>query len=133
MLSLRRCALSAERLPPARLLRFVLDAHGGMRLDPLHALGGRGIWIKPERALLARLAVEKSAERRALARAARRLVKVSGDFLPETVTALQDCLTELSARAARAGTAPGSGSSPLLRRLALVRFCLDGLCAPSGN
>lgn len=129
---LRRCALSGERHPAAGLLRFVLDREGALQLDALHVLGGRGLWMKPERDLLSRLAAEKSAERRALSRAARRMVRVPDGIVSEIEQALRACLAGLEEKARRSG-AEVLASTPLGRRVAMVRQCLAGVAAlPQG-
>ncbi|MBX3454557.1 DUF448 domain-containing protein [Ferrovibrio sp.] len=121
----RRCALTGERLPPDRLIRFRIEADGRLLADPRRALGGRGLWLKPERALLVRLGEEKSAERRALARAAKRMVRLEADFLAAWEQDYRAWCADLRGRVVPAQNK--QGETPLMRRLALAEFGLAGL------
>lgn len=123
----RRCALTGERLPPHRLIRFRIEADGRLLADPCRVLGGRGLWMKPERALLVRLGEEKSAERRALARAAKRMVRLAPDYLAAWEQDYRAYCADLRMRAGRAPQR--QGETPLMRRLALAEYGLAGLAA----
>lgn len=46
---LRMCALTRERLPEARLIRFVLGPDGALVPDLAERLPGRGVWVRAER------------------------------------------------------------------------------------
>jgi len=78
----RRCILTRERHPRARLLRFVLDPDGQVVPDVDERLPGRGLWLSPGRDV-----IEMAASRRAFSRAARRPVTVPSD-LADRVEAL---------------------------------------------
>jgi len=65
----RRCIVSGEILPDARLVRFVVDPEGNVIPDIAAKLPGRGLWVKADGASLA-LAVRKNAFSRAAGAAA---------------------------------------------------------------
>ncbi len=71
----RRCVVTRERHPRARLIRFVLDMDGQVVPDVDERLPGRGLWLSPGRDM-----VEMATSRRAFARAARRPVTVPPDL-----------------------------------------------------
>lgn len=63
---LRRCIVTGESLPRHALLRFVLAPDGTVTPDVAARLPGRGVWVRPDRAL-----IDRAAERRLFARAFR--------------------------------------------------------------
>ncbi len=94
----RRCLASGERLPKEALLRFVLDPEGGLVPDLAERLPGRGLWIRPRRAL-----VEKAVKRRLFARAAKTPVGVPADLPGRLATLLRRRCLEGIGLAKRAG------------------------------
>src|SRR5690625_1837902 len=81
---IRRCLASGERLPQDRLLRFVVGPENELVPDLAARLPGRGLWIRPERALL-----ERAIARGLFARAARGPVKVPPDLVERLGAALR--------------------------------------------
>lgn len=73
---LRRCLASGEVLPKAELLRFVVDPSGTLVPDVAGRLPGRGLWLKPERAM-----IERAVTRRLFAKAAKAPVRVPEDLI----------------------------------------------------
>jgi hypothetical protein len=71
----RRCIVTGEILPEARLLRFVIDPSGSVVPDVDAKLPGRGFWVSAERAL-----VERASKRGVFAKAAGSAVTVPGDL-----------------------------------------------------
>ena len=67
----RRCIVSGETGPSARLVRFVVGPDGAIVPDVAGRLPGRGIWVSAERA-----AIERAAAKKLFARAARAPVTV---------------------------------------------------------
>jgi uncharacterized protein len=55
----RRCIVTGDVLPEARLLRFAIAPDGQIVPDVQARLPGRGLWVRAERAVIAR-AVEKN-------------------------------------------------------------------------
>src|SRR5438105_13271638 len=75
----RRCIVTGEVLPEARLIRFVLDPDGSIVPDIAAKLPGRGYWVSAERA-----AIERAATRRLFAKVAGQDVTASGDLAART-------------------------------------------------
>lgn len=50
----RRCAVTRAKRPQAELLRFVVDPEGVVTPDVAGRLPGRGVWVTPDRAILAK-------------------------------------------------------------------------------
>jgi predicted RNA-binding protein YlxR (DUF448 family) len=96
--SYRRCIITGESLPLARLIRFVQGPDGAIVPDVARRLPGRGLWLTAERGM-----IDKAASGRAFAKAARGNVKVAPD-LADTVAELlrRRCLNTLGL-ARRAG------------------------------
>lgn len=96
--ALRRCLVTGERHPPAALLRFAVDPAGVVVFDAAGRLPGRGLWLRPERAM-----VETACAKALFSRAARASVRAPAD-LPDTVERLlrTRCLDRLGL-ARRAG------------------------------
>ena len=78
----RRCIVTGEILPDERRIRFVADPEGRIVPDIEGKLPGRGMWVKAERAVLA-----KAVAKNAFARAAKAQVTAAAD-LPDRVEAL---------------------------------------------
>lgn len=96
--SLRRCIVSGESLPLARLIRFVAGPDGVVVADIERRLPGRGLWLTASRDM-----IELAASKRAFAKAARDNVTVPPG-LADTVAELlrRRCLNFLGL-ARRAG------------------------------
>jgi predicted RNA-binding protein YlxR (DUF448 family) len=87
----RRCIVTGEVLPEAKLIRFVVGPENEIVPDLAARLPGRGIWVSANRA-----ALQQAAAKNLFARAAKALVRAAAD-LPERVEGLlvnrmQDCL-----------------------------------------
>jgi len=96
----RRCLASGERLHQDRLLRFVVGPGDELVPDLAGKLPGRGLWIRPERALL-----ERAATRGLFARAAKAPVRVPEDLAERVGRALRRRCLESLGLARRAGAA----------------------------
>ena len=94
----RRCIVSGESRPIARLVRFVVGPGNVVVPDIDARLPGRGLWLSAERSM-----IETAASKRMFARAARKDVSVAAD-LADTVAELlkRRCLNQLGL-ARRAG------------------------------
>lgn len=97
---IRRCLASGERLHQDRLLRFVVGPESELVPDLAGKLPGRGLWIRPERALL-----ERAAARGLFARAAKTPVKVPVDLAERVGRGLRRRCLEGIGLARRAGAA----------------------------
>src|SRR5437870_4947194 len=73
----RRCIVTGEALPEARLLRFVLSPDGQIVPDVEAKLPGRGLWVSANRAIIA-----QAVAKRLFARAAKAPAVADSD-LPE--------------------------------------------------
>jgi predicted RNA-binding protein YlxR (DUF448 family) len=80
--TVRRCALTRERLPKQDLIRFVLSPNGEIVPDLKERLPGRGVWVTA-----AHDKVAEAAKRNVFARALKTKVTVPAD-LPERVERL---------------------------------------------
>jgi predicted RNA-binding protein YlxR (DUF448 family) len=69
----RRCIVTGEVLPEARLLRFVLAPDGAVVPDVEAKLPGRGMWVRAERE-----AIATAVAKRLFAKAAKASVRVDG-------------------------------------------------------
>lgn len=94
----RRCLATGEVLPKERLLRFVVGPGGELVADPGNRLPGRGLWLKPERAI-----IRRAQTRGLFARAAKAAVKVPDDLLERLVAQERYRLLDLLGLARRAG------------------------------
>src|SRR4051812_17343271 len=81
----RRCIVTGEVLPEARLLRFVVGPEGEIVPDVAAKLPGRGLWVRAERS-----AIAQAAAKRLFAKAAKAPVKLDAG-LPDRAEA---CLVE---------------------------------------
>jgi len=66
----RRCIVTGEVLPEARLLRFVLAPDGQVVPDVEAKLPGRGLWVSADRTILAQAVAKRLFARAAKAQAA---------------------------------------------------------------
>jgi hypothetical protein len=96
----RRCLASGEVLAKERLLRFVVGPDGELLPDPTGRLPGRGLWLKPERAI-----IERAVTRRLFARAAKAPVRVPEDLIDRLLSQERRRLVDLLGLARRAGLA----------------------------
>ena len=97
---LRRCAVTRERLPKERMIRFVIGPDRSVVPDLAARLPGRGIWLSA-----ARDVVQTARLRGAFARAARGPVSVPPDLLEMLQAALVRRISEGLGLARRAGQA----------------------------
>jgi predicted RNA-binding protein YlxR (DUF448 family) len=94
----RRCIVTGDHGERGELLRFVVAPDGTLVPDLAGRLPGRGIWVKPARALLA-----QAIKRRLFDRAARRQVKVPDDLGERVGVLLRRRCLDLLGLARRAG------------------------------
>ena len=66
----RRCIVTGEVLPEARLLRFVLAPDGQVVPDVEAKLPGRGLWVSADRTIIAQAVAKRLFARAAKAPAA---------------------------------------------------------------
>jgi uncharacterized protein len=97
---LRRCAVTRERQPKERMIRFVVTPDRALVPDLTATLPGRGIWLSARRDV-----IETARQRGAFARAARGPVMVPPDLLDVLQVALVRRIGELLGLARRAGQA----------------------------
>jgi predicted RNA-binding protein YlxR (DUF448 family) len=96
----RRCAVTGERGPKERLLRFVVSPSDEVVPDVARRLPGRGIWLSPRRDV-----VNTAVAKKAFARAARRAVSARTDLADQVEALLvRRCLDDFGL-ARRAGAA----------------------------
>lgn len=96
----RRCIATGESRPQSELLRFVVDPDGTLVPDLSARLPGRGLWLTPQRDIIAR-----ACRRNLFAKAARAPVKVPDDLLERVEAALRRRCLERLGLAMRAGQA----------------------------
>jgi len=97
---LRRCIATGESRSPHALLRFVVGPDGTPQPDLAARLPGRGLWLSPQRDIIAR-----GCGRNLFAKAAKAPVKVPEDLLDRVEELLRRrCLAQLGL-ARRAGQA----------------------------
>jgi uncharacterized protein len=100
----RTCVSCRTRAPQTRLLRFVADERGHLRLDVLRRAEGRGAYVCPRGAC-----IDEAARRAAFARGLRRNVARVEDGLARRAQAeIHRQAQELVERAKRDGRAGGS-------------------------
>lgn len=71
----RSCAVTRETLPRKKLMRFVAGPDSSIVPDLKANLPGRGVWLKPQRAV-----VDEAVRRKVFARGLKRPVEVSHDL-----------------------------------------------------
>ena len=94
----RRCLLTGEILPEARLLRFVVAPDGAVVPDVEAKLPGRGLWVTAERA-----AIGKAAAKNLFAKAAKAPAKAGADLASQVEARLVERMLGLIGLARRAG------------------------------
>ena len=97
---LRRCLATRAVLPKSALLRFVVGPDGTLVPDLAGRLPGRGLWITPERDIVA-----SAAARNLFAKAARERVVVPSDLVDRVAQLLLRDLLDRLGLARRAGQA----------------------------
>jgi predicted RNA-binding protein YlxR (DUF448 family) len=97
---LRRCAVTRERLPKERMIRFVVGPDRSVVPDLAASLPGRGIWLSARADV-----VENARVKGAFARAARGQVTVPVDLLAVLQAALTRRIGDTLGLARRAGQA----------------------------
>jgi predicted RNA-binding protein YlxR (DUF448 family)/ribosomal protein L7Ae-like RNA K-turn-binding protein len=122
---LRRCIVTRAVLPKERLLRFALGPGRELLPDPGGRFPGRGLWLHPQEAVLA-----KALKQGAFARAARGPVVVPPDLRARILAALRGRLRDFLGLARRGGAAVAGREAVLewLRagRVALLVQAADG-------
>ncbi len=98
--SVRRCAVSRERLPKADLIRFVLSPSGDIVPDLKERLPGRGVWVALDRDRVA-----EAAKRNVFARSLKTQVKVPADLADRVDRLLAESALGSLALANKAGEA----------------------------
>ena len=87
----RRCIVSHESLPDAKLIRFALAPDGGVVPDVAAKLPGRGAWVRADRA-----SVEAAAKKQVFARAFKCEARAPADLAEQTESLLaRRCLDQL--------------------------------------
>jgi hypothetical protein len=87
----RRCIVSNEVLPEARLIRFALSPDGMVTPDVASKLPGRGAWVRADRD-----SVERAAKKGGFSRAFKQEAKAPDDLAALTATLLsRRCLDQL--------------------------------------
>ena len=96
--TVRRCALTRERLPKQDLIRFVLAPSGEIVPDLKERLPGRGVWVTADLALVA-----EAAKRNVFARALKAQAKVSAGLADQVDRLWVDAALGALALAKKAG------------------------------
>jgi uncharacterized protein len=94
----RKCIVSGDVLPEARLLRFVADPEGRVVVDVEAKLPGRGMWLRSERA-----AVQRAVEKRLFSRAAKLSLTAGSDLAEQAEARLSERMLAQLGLAHRAG------------------------------
>jgi predicted RNA-binding protein YlxR (DUF448 family) len=94
----RRCIVTGEILPEARLLRFVLAPDGDIVPDIEAKLPGRGIWVSASRA-----AIAQAVTKRLFAKAAKAQVRAGADLADRAEARLVERILAHLGLARRAG------------------------------
>jgi predicted RNA-binding protein YlxR (DUF448 family) len=94
----RRCIVTGEVLPEARLVRFVVGPDGGIVPDTEAKLPGRGLWVRAERKT-----VDQAVAKQLFARAAQQAVKADAKLSALTETRLVERMLAHLGLARRAG------------------------------
>ncbi|MDE3081019.1 MAG: RNA-binding protein [Paracoccaceae bacterium] len=96
----RRCIVTGDVGPKARLIRFVVGPDGQVVADILGRLPGRGIWVSADRAT-----IEKAARKGLFSRAAKRPVTVPEGLADAVEAAQARRVVDLLSLARKAGDA----------------------------
>lgn len=94
----RRCAVTRAKRPQGEFLRFVVDPEGVVAPDVANRLPGRGVWVTPDRAILAR-AIKQGRFRAGF----KADVKTPDDLIAQTERLLERRLIDLLGLARSAG------------------------------
>ncbi|MCH8997132.1 MAG: RNA-binding protein [Proteobacteria bacterium] len=97
---LRRCIASGEMRPKEALIRFVAAPDGTVVPDLAERLPGRGLWLSPQRDVMAR-----ACARNLFARAAKRSLRVPDDLVDSVERMLTRRCLDLVGLAKRSGQA----------------------------
>lgn len=120
----RRCIVTGEHAPRARLLRFVVSPEGVLTPDVAARLPGRGAWVAPDAAVLG-----QAIKRKLFARAFHGPVAVPDDLVRRVEALLARRLVDGLSLARRAGRAV-AGAEKVEARVALwARAGRPGLVA----
>ncbi len=126
----RRCIVSHESLPDARLVRFALAPDGTVVPDVAAKLPGRGAWVRADRTR-----VELAARKQAFARAFKCEARAAADLADQTERLLaRRCLDQLGLMRRAGAVAIGAGQveGAIRARTALMLIeAADG--APEGR
>ena len=98
--TLRRCIASGEVRPKEALIRFVAAPDGTVVPDLAERLPGRGLWLSPQREVMAR-----ACARNLFARAAKRSLRVPDDLVDSVERMLTRRCLDLVGLAKRSGQA----------------------------
>ena len=101
----RTCVVTRDRLPKEGLVRLVLDPEGAVGIDLLDRAPGRGVYVRADRATVARALSPKGIGKTFRGRARSMTPDQVEALLEETVARLEDRLVELVSIARRAQTA----------------------------
>ncbi len=100
----RRCIVSHESLPEARLVRFALAPDGAVTPDVAAKLPGRGAWVRADRA-----SVEAAARKGAFARAFKQPARATPELADQVEALLvRRCLDGLGLARRAGGVAMGA-------------------------
>lgn len=100
--AMRRCIVSGQVLPKARLIRFVAGPDGSVVPDLAAKLPGRGLWLSPRRDVL-----HTACARNVFAKAAKAPLRPDSDLAERVEGLLVQRCVELLGLARRAGMAVG--------------------------
>jgi predicted RNA-binding protein YlxR (DUF448 family) len=94
----RRCIVTGDVLPEARLIRFVADPASRVTVDVAAKLPGRGLWVRSERG-----PVERAVERRLFSRAGKASLEADPDLADQVEARLAERMLAQLGLALRAG------------------------------
>jgi predicted RNA-binding protein YlxR (DUF448 family) len=94
----RRCLVSGDVLPEARLIRFVADPDARVTVDVAAKLPGRGLWVRSNRE-----SVVRAVERQLFSRAAKTSLMAAPDLADEAEQRLSERMLAQLGLALRAG------------------------------
>jgi predicted RNA-binding protein YlxR (DUF448 family) len=94
----RRCIVTADVLPEARLLRFVADPDGRVVVDVAGKLPGRGLWLRATREI-----VQRAVDKQLFSRAARENLRADADLADQAETRLAGRMLDQLGLSHRAG------------------------------
>jgi len=94
----RRCIVTGDVLPEARLIRFVADPDGRVVPDVEAKLPGRGLWLRAERSV-----IEQAVAKKLFSRAAQQTVSADSSLAPLAEARLVERMLAHLGLARRAG------------------------------